>query len=661
MDFSDMSVVTVETQEGADVRWCYLDDEPDGQYTWSELLMSWPEEGYHHLVDYQPEGEEMPWMRVGPVSSVAKKQWYGGITAEEYVNQARVNGLAVWWMERLSTKQLAEVRAHPAALIWVLMCKSSSIFAIGGSFANLVRDFPKLFSSPQLAFLQMVVGQVKVCVEIPKVKVKELVNPLYLVATGPRPQDIRVFEGDMNSAYETLNVAGQIFLLCKKPTKERKEITVMDAVKAVWLKTTFQYSKTKDYLSMEYYQLQMNTYSSWSFGIHQNQITQLLENIPSDKQIVAPGDGIGLCARAWKGSMPVISGDLVLTNWSEGVKKETLQETMIRGCAPGSVLVLSYVLSLMTEEERQFVNAWPGPIGIIEPRTTLTMQGFQMVGPGVWVRGFPELWYPKITTAEQVMSVDQVLFSENLLSLVEISYLVENPAVKYWMRMRPMGKVRMWRKGEVAPLVVYSLVEWKTIRKEVEGAMVYLVPLGKIWQEEPRRIVLDVKMDLTWRVVYEVPWASDYQMEIKRKSQWVRIEEKLLFTFSYVGEVRLVGNNRMANLLVRKEETFPPQVLLMGIDKQGVIIRTPETLWMIELSSYEGVKLFEFYAQEVKLDLSMYRLPLFEVKKGVSELIQGFRKVRYKVDVDKCPVDWMGIYVTGDLLSKQRSKWKRMK
>jgi len=528
MDHSQHSVVTIETQEGEDVRWSYPDSEPDGVYTWSELLMTWPEDAYHHLVDYQPEGEGIPWLRVGPVCSLTKKQWYEGIRADEYMERARVNGMSIWWMERLSTTQLAEVRAHPGALIWVLMCKSASVYAIGGSFSNLVRDFPRLFSSPQLAFLQMVIGERKVCVEIPR-KVKELVNPLYFVTTGPRPQDVRVFQGEMNTTYETLNVAGQVYLLCKKPTKERVETTVIDAVKAVWLRTTFQYSKTKDFLSMEYYQLQMNTYSSWSFSIHQNQITQLLENIPRDRQLVAPGDGIGLCARAWAGTLPVIAGDLVLTDWSEGVKKETLRQTMERGCVNGSVLILSYVLSLMTDEEREFVHSWPGPIGIIEPRTTLTMRGFQMVGPGVWVRGFPEQWYPRIMTAEQVMSVDQVLFSENLLSLPEISFLVENPAVKYWQRMRPFGKARLWSEGEVAPVVVYSLAEWKTIRQDLRGAIVYLVSMGKFWHEDPLRIVLDVRLELTWRTVYEVPWSSDYQGEIKRCSQWVRDKERLLF------------------------------------------------------------------------------------------------------------------------------------
>jgi len=128
-----------------------------------------------------------------------------------------------------------------------------------------------------------------------------------------------------------------------------------------------------------------------------------------------------------------------------------------------------------------------------------------------------------------------------------------------------------------------------------------------------------------------------------------------------VGEVRLLGRSGISNILVRKEETCPPRVLLLGIDKQGVMVRTPESIWMIELSSYEGVKLFEFYAAEVGLDLVMYRLPLFPERQGIAQLIQGFKKVKFKVDVEKCPVDWMGIYISGDLLSRQKEKWRKVK
>jgi len=661
----DFTTFTINTQEGEDVRWASMDDEPDGRYTWAELLMTWPERAYHHLVDYQPEGEGIPWSRVGALAAIPKQLWYDGLSADEYINQANVNGIAIWWNQRLTTEQLQKVRSVPLSLVWVLMCSGSCVYAVGGAFENLVRSFPLLFCSPQLAFLQMCVGQRKVCIEVKfpgeKKEKSELVNPVFMAASGPSPSEIRSVEGDIQTAYETINMAGVIWLLCKKPTKSKKVVEVPDAIKSVWLKTTFQYSKVKDYLSPEYYLMQMNAYSSWSFDIHKKQLIQVLENIPKDRQIVAPGDGIGLCSRIWEGSLPVISGDLAQTNWTYGVKKETIQETMERGSAPGAVLVLSYVLSLMTEAERLFVDSWPGPIAVIEPKMVLTLPGFQMVGPGVWVRAFESLWLPKITMAEQIMSVDQILFSENLLSLETISFIYENPAVKYWKRMRPLGQAKLWKKGEVAPLVVYSLPEWKEILSQIGGIIVYLVPLGGFWNEAPKKVVLDVKDQLSWREVYEIPWSSDFQSDVRRSSHWVRLDSRLLFLFSYTGRLKWEGKNRLCNIEVSKEKVKLKHAILLGIDKQGVMLRTHSSLFMVDLKTYEGVKLFEFYAENVGLDISHYRLPQFEKKIGIDEMIKGFRRVSFVVDPEKCPVDWIGIYVVGVAMARERGSWRKLK
>jgi len=298
---------------------------------------------------------------------------------------------------------------------------------------------------------------------------------------------------------------------------------------------------------------------------------------------------------------------------------------------------------------------------VIEPRTALTFQGFEMVGPGVWVRGFEPAWRPRMLTAEQVMSVDQILFSENLLALEMISYIFENPAVKYWQRMRPLGRAVRWQRGEVAPLVVYSLSEWKVIQPQIQGVMFYLVPLGRIWEMDVEKVVMDVKNEFTWREIYEVPWTSPFQEDIKRFSHWVKQGQWLMFLFSYVGKMVWVGKDRSVSVQIGKERRPSKQVVLLGIDRQGVMLKTCSTLIVVDLVSYESVKFFEFYAHNVGLDLSCYKLPVFEKKLGVDETIKGFKKVKYVVDPDKHPVEWAGIYLVSSAMMKDKANWRKMK
>jgi len=596
----------IDLLDGTDVKWSRIVRERCHYKIWSELLMEWPEDAFHHLVDLQPEGEGIPWRIVDVLSQYAEKQWHEGLQSQEVLKENGVSFPSIWWGERIGDVDLHLFRQNPSRVMWVLMCRDSHIYGIGGTFSELVLQYPVLFFSPQLAFLRMIVGVQRICVEIPE-KEKTMVTPLFLIATGPRPADITVFVGDIQTAYETLVLATQVYLFCKKPLKSRERTQASDEIKAMWLRTTFKYSKEKDFLNPEYYALQMHTYSAWSYTVHQQQVKQLLQFVPSTTSVVAPGDSIGVVAQAWTGLLPVISGDLVVTDWSKGVKKESLRETMERGCQEGSLLVLSYVLSLMTEEERSFVQQWPGPIGVLEPKNTMTLTGFRLVGPGVWVRGFPESWTPVITMAEQMLSVDQVLFSENLLALEEISYMTLNPAVLYWKRMRPQGRAVAWQRGESAPLVINTLVEWRDFWNVFETAMVYAVFLGRVWDGQVFDVLLDVKTKVPWREVFSIPRGSKWVSELKRVCHWVERDKLFLFTFSYCKEIELSSSHSKLTLTVQKECRII-SVKLVGITITEAMILTNRGTLLVPMGSFLSVTLLQYYAKAFGLELHPYKI-----------------------------------------------------
>jgi len=612
---------------------------------WSQLLLTWPANAFHHLVDVQPEGEEKPWQELCKISSVPVSRWYSDVSAQELVEENKMEAVAIWWAQRFSSDQLKQLGQY-GTKVMVLNCRDTMIYYVWGTLPELMRD-RNLFCYQQLAYLDLLIGKAQRVVAVFPTQEFRPVESVFCVATGPRAVDIRAFRGDVHSSYETIGTKEKIYMLAKRPEKKDGfvPIEVPQAVKLAWLRRTFIVAGKQDYLTKEYYQQSMEHYSSWSFDLHQKQVSQVLENLPSDAQLVAPGDGIGVVARLWKGEKPVISGDLVKTPWSTGVNQETFSQTMDRALS-GDYLILSYVLSMMSDQEKQRVRVWNGPVVIIEPRETMILQGFEHVGPGVWVKGLPKMGFPQVSVSEGPMRTFTVLFSENLLALPAISVLTENPAVQYWKAMRPNGKVEIWTPSSPSPLVLYTLSEYYFYRSRVKGAQVYLAQIGRFFDGKAEELIMDAKNVITVRRVYKMTKLNArIKGALKRFVSYYEDFKHFYFCCPIAKEFKLNFPGMSSEFIVQERDVPVHQAIWLGMNSRGIYVDVSGGLLIIP-DTQEDRCLLKVYTQFVNVKsysdvTTPFEAPFKKKMEKLLALCEAKKKKGYYFDVTVAPTKWV--------------------
>jgi len=625
---------------------------------WSTIVAEWPMKAFHHLVDTQPEGNEKPWQELCSISDIPLDQWYANIPAEEILRRVKKPAMAIWWAQRFSSEQLKEMRPDETKIM-VLTCIDTMVYYVWGTLRNLMMD-RNLFCYQQLAFLDMVLGRASKIACVVETKVERIVEPVFCVAVGPRDMDIRSFKGDIHASYETIGTKDKIYMLSKRPSKGAPvAIEVPKSVKLAWLRRTFVVAQKQDYLTQVYYQASMEQYSSWSFELHQKQVAQLLENLPTDSQIIAPGDGIGVVAKQWKGEKPVIAGDLVSTPWSEGVVQESFMDTMNRGLS-GDVLILSYVLSMMNEEEKRCVSMWRGPVMVIEPKDHMILQGFEHVGPGVWIKDVPRIYRPVVSVSEGPARTYGVAYSENLLTLPEISCLTDNIAVQYWKSMRPQGKVVVWTKGEVIPLVIATLPEYFFYKSRIQGSIVYLAAIGKFWDGGAEEFLMDAVNTITTRRVYKISRPQlRVKSSLKRFVSYYEDFDRFYFCCPMVKSFVINFPGVQASFDALEKEVKPSQAIWLGKNARGYYIEVPGGILIVP-DTQESRCLLSVYAEYVRLRGYYDNIALFESswKKKMRELRTRIEKARERgqaFDPGKSPAEWVRMEEWDNWVFSERS------
>jgi hypothetical protein len=111
---------------------------------------------------------------------------------------------------------------------------------------------------------------------------------------------------------------------------------------------SYQWKKPR-FKDEEYYDLP--SYGLWTVDAHINQMERVLEGVPKQIMVVAPGDGIGVVSRVRD---KVIAGDMAVNCMTHfNVKKESITSTIARGKAYENkkIFILSYVSAFMTDSD----------------------------------------------------------------------------------------------------------------------------------------------------------------------------------------------------------------------------------------------------------------------------------------------------------------------
>jgi len=480
-------------------------------FTWEELICGWPIEAEHPLVDYVMP---FPFLgeRKGRVDQYVRRRWYAGLKAEEVTLKKDS-----WWQQEYIQQDVV-AKWGPDTELSMCMCYQEHVYEWRATVREIwdakvffnsrnraavsvrlqSRDMP-MVAVPQAQAISM---QRVDRIESWKGEYKKIEKTyVFFVILGPTAIQVRAFCGDATKEEVSVRDGEMSWVICGKPQAVLKELVVPDSLKYMWLRLTYRVDD-KRYLDSSYYLKSMMSYTSWTFSIHRSQVEQVLAMCQPEDLLVVPGDGIGVVASLWKGA--IVTGDLIVTPFTNVlVEQESFMKTMQRGKeragqAPvRAVLVLSYVMNMMTDEEKRVVREWDGPVVVVDAKDNAPFSDVDHAGPGVYVKGLRG----SCVGGEAQTSHAGQLYSENLLSHPEISYFKESPSVLYFQQMRPMAKANLRGPGTV---VVHDLVELVDLM--VDGHSVfsyYLACVGKV-VEGFSPVAFDLGTDLQPRVVYVV-------------------------------------------------------------------------------------------------------------------------------------------------------------
>jgi len=508
------------------------------QFTWEDVVLSKPSTFSHPMFDSGLRDHEGQWKEMYPITQLSFEFWQSGPEATQIVPGA------VWLGERV--KGLGHVTILN---IWM-----NSVWRVDVVVKDIFQRYPTLIHMSQHGYFSMLYGSVPpVFYENPITRVKTCV---YMVSLGPAMTDLVCMKGNISSQFASVSDSDVEFLFCREPSNPRVDIVVSDYVRLSWQRLSYRVPQNINFLDINYYYQGADEYASWSFKRHAEQVHSIVKEIPKDKVLIGPGDGYGVLLSTGR---KCIVGDL---RPRIGSPPETFLQTMKRGDENG-VLILSYVISLMDTETKNFLHSWNGPLVIIDSHNPSEVLCMKQVSPGIFVRNFPWIRYDGLKLVEGYTE-PVVQFSENLLRLDSISDLTNNGATRYWTEMRPFAT-----RIAKAALVVETLSEMFSVMKKYPDRIPWLSPIGGYMTEIqiPR---IDPECYLSSRSVYRISAKSDLAPGFKANSHWT--EEKGCMYFCFSGSKKFEISSQHSRIHVRVvDQSVTTGIRLLHVTKRSII------------------------------------------------------------------------------------------
>lgn len=540
------------------------------------------------LVEEQPRVPYalLHWEEVGLISQVGFEQWTDDLPAKKYLEQLGQTGSVVFWQgQRIDDLQMECLHAlREKGDVVILTLEGSRVVALQGPLVTLLENHPVLFNSSQLQSCRLKAGlgmgrpRQLAPVYLPEKRREEFIH---LRAEGPHAGDVKVVRGLLTTISYTVQDGLVIWHFCSKADGQ-VALDVPIEIKAMWLQMQYKAAHEQNFLSQAYYAQSLESYSLWSLPLHGKQVAQVLAVLPPTAHVVVPGDGLGVVARQWAGQMTV--GDAYVTKHSHPqIRRESFMDTMVRGQKAGRVLILSYVYSLMSADERHMVEMWDGPVFIIDVKDSSPLSHLLHLGPGVF-GSMPGIRSTPFTVVEKNTAMHTVQFSENLLRFPSIRTKTMSPSVLYWRGMRPYGD---WTDPE-GQLVVHDLQEYVALLSKGEDLTgMYLASIGKVL-EGVDEVSFDVAVSLQVREVYAVHLSHGMADLVRQRCQYAEYQGRLLFTVLATAKwhfTKVSPVHKEKNFVKMGEETPMPYVLC-GHHDQNVVVQTPSgtKMWSLQTS-----------------------------------------------------------------------------
>jgi hypothetical protein len=603
---------------------------------WHAILRKFGERDYHYMQDTQiPVDETYIWEERKCVQDIPLERWFSNISL---VSAIHCNA-GIWLEQKLDGYQVYQLRTRQELVIGQIF--RDQIVTVTMNVFNFEKLL-LLINSRDRQKVSIYMGRRPVLqynMVTPPLKVP--VVKVCMQMDEPRLDKIQTFlgEGDKIFEHETQKVHYHFYSRASPV-----EVSIPIEVKFAWFQRTTTVGDSTSFLSLQYYQENNQQYARWSYQNHQDQLSQIIKMIPPNSVVVAPGDGIGLVASLWPGS---VSGDKVYE--TEKVQKESFLQTMVRGkrLADNPVLILSYVTSLMTEIELYSAQHWKGLVFWIDSHDLCPFSGLEHHAHGFYSTVAKTIDYIPL----DVQGNHQYSrYTENLLSLKEISFLeVENEATKYWTQMRPLAPPPIkWKRGELLPVVVTTLRTWfLCVDRGVLN--IYFAPLGQmIGQVTNVRLV--GQNVLSFKQIYQIPIQHSYVGKMKDSLQYYESKDTFLF-FSPVPSPKLITfmdqGETVTIKFVEKERVIPlVHVVAQGYDRRIVLLHTIYGLKeLLVTSTFHWMVLWKYLEQYAELG---WEKKLQQVQGMNPEYLQSYeddwenKKMGHPTPY-KMPTYWKGI------------------
>jgi len=327
-------------------------------------------------------------------------------------------------------------------------------------------------------------------VEVPKpteVPVEPQSVRVYLEALGPNLEDVISFAG-VGPVLDSIPTYDQNYLICEGRGELRTLVPL--EVKAVYLQKCMDSLPGRSVTAESYRETAMGTYSVWSYPVHVEQVRDIVKSVPADWTIIAPADGMGVIASAWKG--PLVSGDRTSSPITHrSVVSEHIEETVMRGLCNKSkrVVIFSYCWGSVTEDVKTRLVKDRVPFIILQATDVIANLTLRHYGPGLFGSNLPDNWELHVHAYEKFLPSSSLLYSENLLNTSGYQVHSNSDYLKYVLGMRPLLPMVNHIMGEAPamnevddlslPHLATSLPELFTILFEYPRADIYFAPIGK--------------------------------------------------------------------------------------------------------------------------------------------------------------------------------------
>lgn len=339
----------------------------------------------------------------------------------------------------------------------------------------------------------------------PPVKVTQVKSQIKvcMLVLGPNIEDVATYEG-VGDTVDTISTADADYHVCGLRTKVRTPVPL--EVKAIWQRRVMEDDFSSPELrSGAYYNRSIGSYSSWSLGIHMDQVKDVLKNVPLDWTVIAPADGLGVVARSWAGKL--VSGDQIRTEQSHPeTRMEMMERTLERGVSqPGpKLIVFSYCWDWVSKGMKSDLARYKLPFVVLQPTDNLrvddSMLKFRHYGPGLHGCFIPDDWQFFLHSVERFRPHSTVLYSENLILQKGFQAYSYSDYFKYFTSMKPMAPMYChWHCSEMPlnhvtdkklPHLAATLDEVFSILEKDTSAEIYFGPIGRLIS---RMVIWDFK------------------------------------------------------------------------------------------------------------------------------------------------------------------------